>query len=817
MTEKQTTRDESLAELHSHKARSEKLRARIAQLRSRIEFQMKDGTRLFYSVDFSEIYSYLHYGDHNVADLGANLTSGDKQTVLKDKNQHYLALTHLFNSFSKSPLYLLQPYLLEMYSYTKNQAHRSIRVDKDLDRQIKDFLNGLRKEHVDVLRSVKAQEISSEDGKKLLELFVNEYPPFSILLLEYERWHSQSTRGQLLKKMLAEKKLTNRIDEIFSLYNLDPRALQAPLLEDENKIADAFPGQVDAEKRQSRKVDARALLILRNINHLLEPHGARLILVTRDLKSPAVAEQMENEEWFAWKDVRRYFCDIASVYLDLLLHPLTPEEKLAWLDVADAELAEIVNSVDHLIEDLADNIHMPSQRLSDSAHELLDRNSHNWSRLLDMEFIRVSPEISWLGEDFVRKELLGEKGTDNENAQKIDPKTESLLKKITDLVDSPTVQQLASDDLDDLWGNISGDVLEMRVLSEFSGDVLGYLKELLSQKTDSPRLFASAVARSRSFTNMPEIHFKNKQYGNFIAGFQPWKYSRDQIIEEVGKELTSLFALAVANQKNAESYLFMAYILGMLDNWSNAIQMAEHGRKFLNAVNPEFNYFLAYAIWQAQKKSDEDHQTALVNYLWATELMWEALRANPYDPRYLKRQGTIALECHYLINEIKKRGQQLPEQLIKGEVKLATETEALGSLEQALKRVPEKPGAKQLRVRILNNLAYSYGTLDEPNLEKAEKYLQAVVEELSDVKENPNSILPEFEKWQFVMDTRWYIGAKLAYSRHDLNALEESIANLINLRDRAGLNTSEKHFIESHLADSREWLAELKNGTQHQV
>jgi hypothetical protein len=817
MTEKHTAKGDIRGDLDTHKSRSEKFRARIADLQSSIQFGMDPKHKLYYTVDFSEIYSYLHYGDPNVTNLGVSIAPVHEVDQTKIKDQHYLALTHLFKTFTKSPLYLLQPYLLEMYSYTQNQAHRSARLGQDLNDQIKQFVDGLSNEHKDLLKSAKSKNVSAGQDKKLLELLVTEYPGFSILLLEYERWHALNTRGQLLNKMIADKRLTNRIDEILAAYDLRPHELKTPSLEEEEKIAAAFPSHPgDKEKvharEQSRKLDARALLILRNLNRLLEPHGARMVLITRDQKSPAVAQQLEKEEWFGWTDVRKYFCDIESVYLDLILHSLKDEEKLQWLQDADNELTKIITCVDQLKEELGpQNIPIASVReLSANAKELLNRNSQHWNKLIDVEFIRVSPEISWLGEDLLEAQLFGSSQAGGGTNSRVEASTKSLLQTIVDLVDSPTVQQLASDDVDVLWNNIYEDVHQMNSLSQFSGDlndVLNHLKEILSKSYDNPVVFRSIVARSKSFTNMPDIHFKKKEYRDFVKNFEPWNYKKEGLVDEVGRELSGLFSLAFANKDKPESYLFMAFILGMLDNWSQAIELAKHGRELLDKVNPEFNFFLAYAVWQDIKKRNESDKLALPKYLWAIELMWEALKANPIDPRYLDRQGTTALEYHDIVRQLEGNGETVPPEILNSKIRISSETEAFGFLEQALNRAGND---RKLRVRILNNLAYSYGTIEPPNLQKAEEFHKQVINELGNVKQDNSNPLPEFEKWQFVMDTRWYIGAKLAFFKENVGELQHSIDNLVSLQQKASLNDSERRVIKSHLDETREWLDKLR-------
>src|SRR5687768_8318529 len=102
MAEHRASREELTADLISQKAELEKFLDRITALKSGILYRQQ-GNQAYFTVDFSEIYSYLHYGDPGVSNFGVSVTPTRDESPEKASEQHYLALTHLFNSFSSSP------------------------------------------------------------------------------------------------------------------------------------------------------------------------------------------------------------------------------------------------------------------------------------------------------------------------------------------------------------------------------------------------------------------------------------------------------------------------------------------------------------------------------------------------------------------------------------------------------------------------------------------------------------------------------------------------------------------------------------------
>jgi hypothetical protein len=811
------SREEVIASLKSHKLTLQRFRDRVNELKLGIGFRCQEGNRLYYSVDFSEIYSYLNYGDPDVQYFGVNISAtGEGQ--IKSEQQHFLALTHLFQSFSATPLYLLQPYVLEMYSYARNQAHQLRKLEQTLSNLISSFTSQLKPEHKALLQA--PDQVKEEQKIELLQVMKADYPKLSIDLLEFERWHTRNrelhTRGQLLKELLASRALSHRTDEILRECGIRDWELENPSLEEEKKVVDAFPPlPPDEEGRQfSRLVDARALLILRNMNRLLEGRNARLILITRDAKSPKVAERLEAESWFGWTDVTKYFYGIEAVYLDLILQPFTDEEKLEWLTKADSELSTMLLSVEQvLVESKADGSPCtPTEILPTTARDLLERNSQNWDQLVGVEFIRTSPVVEWLGKDFVTDRVLvasshGEAG----GQSRVSADESLLLKQLVTFVDSNDFQEVATKDANKLWEGIAADVFGMNSLGIFSdrlNDVLTQLKSLLPRKSEESELFRNVVANSRSFLNMPTVNFENRAYDEFVKNFRPWLYEKDQLINRLGQHLAELFSRAASNTEKPENCLFMAFVMGMLDYWDQAAEMAEHGRALIKKEKrSEFDYFLAFAKYRKVDMHVDDPEYALRQYISANANIRDALAANPYDARYLKRSGTISLQYHETKRRLARLGKTGEPHIAAADGSIVSEAEAIGFLKEAIRRAKNDG---KIRVRALNNLAYTFGTSDPPRLKEAEECIKQIEAEFDAATKNPNNSLPDKEKWPFVMDTIWYIGAKIAYARRDANNLKRNLDLLKVALEKASLLEAEKRAIETHIREALEWQRELE-------
>ena len=193
---------------------------------------------------------------------------------------------------------------------------------------------------------------------------------------------------------------------------------------------------------------------------------------------------------------------------------------------------------------------------------------------------------------------------------------------------------------------------------------------------------------------------------------------------------------------------------------------------------------------------------ALKHYIQADSDIRAALKTNPYDPRYLERRGAIALRYHHTLSLVPKESfASLPKADIAGV------SEARGILKQAVQRGAHDP---KIRVRALNNLAYSFGTGDAPELDEAEECIKQIEREFDAATSDGANLLPDdVEQWPFVMDTIWYIRAKIARSRCDVNEVKSNRERLQTALDRVLLLPAETKAIEAHLRNIHNWETEL--------
>jgi hypothetical protein len=380
-----------------------------------------------------------------------------------------------------------------------------------------------------------------------------------------------------------------------------------------------------------------------------------------------------------------------------------------------------------------------------------------------------------------------------------------MLTQLVNFVDSRDFQQLAKEDAHQLWNDITADAVGMNRLGIFSdrlADMMSQLKTVLPSKSDELEVYRKVIAQSRSFLNMPTIHFDSRLYNEFVTSFQPWRYKEAELIDQFGRLLEELFSNAASNPERPENCLFMAFVMGMHDFWDSAVEMAEHGSKHLKGKRSEFDFFLACARYRKVDMHDYPPVIALKHYIQADADIRAALKTNPYDPRYLERRGAIALRYDHTLSLVpKEQMAALPR------ADIASVTEARGILKQAVQRGVHDP---KIRVRALNNLAYSFGTGDAPELEEAEECIKQIEKEFDTATtEGANSLPDDIEQWPFVMDTIWYIRAKIARSRGDANEVKTNRERLQTALDRVLLLPAETKAIEAHLRNIQNWETEL--------
>src|SRR5215204_1441618 len=168
----------------------EDLRDRINELRYSTRYVEED-IKLYFAVDFSEVFSYLHLtreAEANVKILGVSL---DPQNLKQNVLQYRLGLTYLFDSFNH-PLYILPSHTQEMWSSLVSEETEK----KVSDDQAESLLEGIRTlggEPKQLLESLENREQSKDVSQELLDFVKSpDFAPLCVDVSEFVSWYKSA-------------------------------------------------------------------------------------------------------------------------------------------------------------------------------------------------------------------------------------------------------------------------------------------------------------------------------------------------------------------------------------------------------------------------------------------------------------------------------------------------------------------------------------------------------------------------------------------------------------------------------------------------
>ena len=142
----------------------QRLRTVVSELRATNEFLARGG-RVFYAVDFSELFAYLHFDETELRSFVVGLLNQDPG---KASRQHRLALAHLFHSLT-SKVYLLPPYTLEVWAYVRTERNRAKHIEA-LHGSALDRIESLDNDTKALLSSLEERPLNEADAKRVLDL-----------------------------------------------------------------------------------------------------------------------------------------------------------------------------------------------------------------------------------------------------------------------------------------------------------------------------------------------------------------------------------------------------------------------------------------------------------------------------------------------------------------------------------------------------------------------------------------------------------------------------------------------------------------------
>lgn len=781
------------------------LRERVSELRNDFD-DLQQSIEVYYAVDFSELYSYLNFEREDLKEnIGVNL---DTQHPEKNALHYRLGLTHLFSTFNGT-LYVLPPHTLELWTYVRTQGHRGHDAPGKY-KQLLEHARALAPEHKELLESLRDPLRAQAVSERLLEFIKStEFGPLCLDVSEFVEWFKSGNR---FKELVQSKKLAYNIDLILSKYSSSFSQVKGPSRESILRVLDKTSPKKRHRRRRQAIIDSRAILLLKEVNQLLKPANAKLVLITRDSYIFALANSLANESWFDWPEMRQHLRGIESIFLDLVLRgTASDEERSGWVLESDLKLASMQESV---LRTLLQLKHPKPSRgsvnpLAAIGKKVLDETGQLWDQHINLKLSLASRNVPWLGRNFL------ELPTADLPADFVNYQREyNQLKNLLEFLSTQVYQNLASSDVQSLWSEIDADCLRMGFLNLLGTEGAQRVSRVLTETFQGEEGRTRTLVRSKRFLRMPSVQFVSKPYQDRLQALRVQNHAK------YDQAFLSLVYEAASGLNEPEDFLFMAFVLGMIDEWSEALKLIEKCSEIVKALHPAHLSSLAvpseisYLRSLAKRRIAElenDPVIASRGYLEAYRDIACCLVEKPEDPRYVKEAAAIAMLYHEAANTVPSLPQEGKPIVFRENADIPTEFEAKHLYKHALQLLDNHDDLR-LRVSVLNNLAYSEVMGSPPQYNIAEKYLNDIDELIDKELDHPGSVSLVEGILANIADTRIMLRARIAKDNLDTDLLESCRQELETLLQQDGLSRAEQNTYNLHGELISKWQTGLVKG-----
>ncbi len=787
-----------------------RIRERIMELRHSIEFE-EQGIEIIYAVDFSEVYGYLNITAEETDDrdfvLGVSLDSNHPE---KSFFHYWLGLTHLFNSFGKT-LYLLPPHTLEMWSYVRTQAQRTTARDE----QYSELLDSTRNFDPWIRQLLESlwgldTTLEPETSRQLLD-FVKS-PLFRPLCLDVSDFLNWYKRGNVLKNLFKSQKLSYRTDQLLAGHINSVSELKEPTQEETLELLRCFPPIRRRLRRSSTMIDCRALIFLRNINRILNRANAAMVLITKDTHILEAVKSIEGESWFGWSNARQHIRGIESIFFDLILNSTSSiSDKSQWVLESDLKLASMQESVWRILLQMnrPPSVQSNTSLLASTGKKVLEDTSQLWEQHINVKLSLASKNLSWLGQG------LSESFTEDNLPSSFKQYRHEylLLKNLFEFLSTPEYQHLATQDLQDIFQDIEIDCLRMALLNLVDKEGAERISKILAETFSGAKGQSGTVLRSKRFLRMPVLQFVSKNYRERLKELSvrgKGKYN---------KAFLSIVAEAISRFNEPEDLLFIAFVLGMIDEWKIALTLIKKCRQIIAdsdatslsslVVPSEVDYFAAL-IRRKIAEMEEDAVKAAEEYIKAYEDIRQAASSNPQEAKYVKDMAVTAMLYHEAIKKVCVWPVDKDANIsIYPETNIPSEAEAKALYIKALNLIGD-PNDIRLKVVILNNLAFAEVLSNTPNFQDAEEYLRQIDEILSAEHTGEENGFTLEGVRAHIEDTKIMVRARRAKELSNTELLNSCITDLNALLLGEDLPKGEKGTYSSHIELLKVWLQSIQ-------
>lgn len=784
--------------LNRYRAKLERLHDCLTDLQMDIA-DTAGGRKIYYAIDFSELYSYLNqYNGENVRALGVGLEPSDEKNSFQ---QHRLALEHLFNSLSDK-LFLLPPYVIEIWAYSKNNTklddHYYLRRSA-----APNLLATLDTSELEFLQGLKSGRVLSDDQKKrVLEIVKQDFESICVEATNFIAWRQQAVN---LQSLFQAGKISPEISEI--LLGEDT-PLEKPSHQEEAEVYQCFSKNLLSRKYYQKLIDSRAIIYLRNINEALSKRSEKLLLITRDISMREVVKRLDSLEGTHFPQLLTYLRHPETVFFDLILQGEPIDKKIVWLNESVDELKKIEGQLFGIIN----NTHNFDRtrfgnRFAEPKEEILKNTFKRWDERINLQLSLASKTVNW----------LGWADDDNLITESRDPEIEKKINSIKNLFvfikSNEAFETDAVSEVKKIWQDIIYESLRIQFLGLFKTVALEGIGNILVDKLFDSRKEGSFLLPP-SMSVMPFIKFTSPVYERRLKELR-----KNRKISPSINDLRNLIIEATTGIAEPEDFLFMAFILGILELWEQSFQMIEEVLRFDPLIIEKNKFDLSQAFYfrgfikRKLGENSEDISYEIMHYEYSFDDIHTALGIKEDDPRYLKEYGAVVLFYQEAWRQLERSEDYSYNALsIRGrheDLNLEQAKECLRKGWEIQKDRNLLADDTRLKIEILNNIVYAEVISDSPNFEGTEPLLKQMTDELEKIKGSDADVAQNLEP--FVKDTVLMWEAKKAFAYQDENSLLNLQAELKKLPNDFQLNEYRKRANLEHQALISEWLNRLRN------
>jgi hypothetical protein len=306
-------------------------------------------------------------------------------------------------------------------------------------------------------------------------------------------------------------------------------------------------------------------------------------------------------------------------------------------------------------------------------------------------------------------------------------------------------------------------------------------EEIVALFASSPTVDGPAPTVLRSLSC--SIEFVSPEYQSELRELRS---SADGTVEfkKVRASFYRVVSQATSGKPQAEDFLFMAFVLGMLERWEAAVRLARQSLELAGGKRrSEIRYFLAVAERNlAELRPGEAglHLRRAYRHIRLAQRYRQGEHAAPPSPpsRYVREQALIELAWH-------RPGGS-------GEASV----HAMQLLEHALRDVGDD---RRLRIELLNDLATVAIREFDP------QWAGELVAEIRGEFQQGQGDLPE-QPWITLRDTELMSRALAARWNFDEASLRACLLDFERMLAEERFFPADRRLIEEHTAEVRRWL-----------